>query len=188
MAGNLKRLTCLSMGGNPLATLRWYIGRRELNSAYSTRDNYASAELAFMPEQLDNRATLRCEATNVAIVDPMVASREIAVQFPPSFVHVKVRPENPRDGQNATLVCETASSKPAATVTWWSNGIRLDGASETIVDGGENEGFITSSHLTLGIHSNHHGQVVTCQAKNMHINKQIRHDIVLSVSRKCIAG
>ena len=128
-AGNLKRLTCTSIAGNPLATLRWFSGKRELPSVYTTRDNYASAELAFVPNQVDNGAELRCEATNVAIQDsdssPFISSRQLNVQFAPAYVQVSISPEQPKAGQNATLICETGSSRPAATIDWWSNGQKV---------------------------------------------------------------
>jgi hypothetical protein len=96
---------------------------------YTTRDNYASAELAFVPEQADNRAELRCEATNVAIEDsdssPFVASRQLNVQFAPAYVQVSILPESPKSGQNATVICETGSSRPSATIDWWSNGQKV---------------------------------------------------------------
>ena len=49
-AGSLKRITCTSISGNPLATLKWFNGDKELVSIYLTRDNYASAEVAFVPK------------------------------------------------------------------------------------------------------------------------------------------
>ena len=51
-AGKLKRLTCISMSGNPLAKLTWYVGVRQVASVYSTVDNYATAELALIPDQV----------------------------------------------------------------------------------------------------------------------------------------
>lgn len=96
---------------------------------YTTRDNYASAELAFVPNQVDNGAELRCEATNVAIQDsdssPFIASRQLNVQFAPAYVQVSISPEQPKAEQNATLICETGSSRPAATIDWWSNGQKV---------------------------------------------------------------
>lgn len=127
--GSLKRLTCISIAGNPLASLSWYIGQRELPSVYTTRDNYASAELAFIPQQAHNGQELRCEATNVAIEDsdssPYETSRQLNVRFSPAYVQVSILPDAPKAGQNATLICETGSSRPAATIDWWSNGKKV---------------------------------------------------------------
>ena len=185
----MKRLTCTSIAGNPLATLKWYSGQRELPSIYTTRDNYASAELAFVPDQVDNGAELRCEATNVAIEDsdnsPFVASRQLNVQFAPAYVQVSIMPENPKAGQNATLICETGSSRPAATVDWWSNGKKLTkDATEMVVDGGDHGGYVTSSHLLITLTPEHHGAVITCEANNRIVKKRVHKDITLSVKRK----
>ena len=40
------------MSGNPLAKLTWYVGVRQVASVYSTVDNYATAELALIPDQV----------------------------------------------------------------------------------------------------------------------------------------
>ncbi len=117
-AGNLKRLTCTSISGNPLATLKWYVGDKELNSIYVTRDNYASAEVSFVPRWTDNGAQIRCEATNLAMTKPEIAMRKLNVNFAPETVKLTSRPERPRAGYNVTLVCETATSRPASTITW----------------------------------------------------------------------
>ena len=92
-----------------MATLKWFNGDKELVSIYLTRDNYASAEVAFVPKGQDNGGQLRCEATNMASMQPLVVKRNLTVDFAPEFVKVSVRPDRPRAGHNATLVCETVS-------------------------------------------------------------------------------
>lgn len=182
-AGSLKRLTCTSISGNPLATLKWFNGEKELVSIYLTRDSYASAEVAFVPRGSDNGGQLRCEATNVASTVPLVVTKNISVDFGPEYVKVSVRPQRPRAGHNATLVCETASSLPSASITWWTNGERLEGATEMIVDG-DYGGFVTSSHLQLTLTAQHHGVVVTCDASNGLPDQRAHDAITLSVSHK----
>ncbi len=182
-AGSLKRITCTSISGNPLATLKWFNGEKELVSIYLTRDNYASAEVAFVPRGSDNGGQLRCEASNVASGKPLVATRNLTVDFAPEFVKVSVRPDRPRAGHNATLVCETAPAYPAASITWWTNGERLKGATEMIVDG-DYGGFVTSSHLQIALEANYHGVVVTCDASNGIANQRAHDAVTLSVSRK----
>ena len=90
-AGSLKRITCTSISGNPLASLKWFNGDKELNSIYLTRDNYASAEVAFVPKGSDNGGQLRCEATNMASMEPLVAIRNLTVDFAPEFAKITVR-------------------------------------------------------------------------------------------------
>ena len=62
------------ISGNPLATLKWFNGDKELVSIYLTRDNYASAEVAFVPKGQDNGGQLRCEATNMASMQPFYSA------------------------------------------------------------------------------------------------------------------
>ena len=183
-AGNLKRLTCISMAGNPLAKLTWFIGKREVQSVYQTVDNYASAELALVPDQADNGAEIRCEASNAAIEDPFATSKVLNVEFAPKFVSVSIRPEHPKAGQNVTLICETASSRPAASIQWWYDGQKLEGATEMVTEGGDNGGSVTTSHLQVGLTPEHHGAIVTCDASNKIVNKRVHQELKLSVSRK----
>ena len=123
----------------------------------------------------------------MASMEPLVAKRNLTVDFAPEFVKVSVRPDRPRAGHNATLVCETASSYPAASITWWTNGEKLDGATEMIVDGAYG-GFVTSSHLQLSLTPQHHGVVVTCDASNDIANQRAHDAVTLSIARKCAAA
>ena len=186
IAGSLKRITCTSISGNPLATLKWFNGDKELVSIYLTRDNYASAEVAFVPKGQDNGGQLRCEATNMASMQPLIATRNLSVDFAPEFVKISVRPERPRAGHNVTLVCETDSSYPTSTITWWTNGEQLEGATEMIVDG-DHGGFVTSSHLQLRMTPEHHGVVITCDASNGIMNQRAHDAITLAVARKYLS-
>lgn len=176
----------MSVSGNPLAKLKWFVGKRELPSVYSTVDNYASAELAFVPKQEDNMGKLRCEASNPALKHPIFVEKNLNVQFSPALVSVSVRPEHPKAGQNVTLICETASSRPKASITWWADGQQLQGATEMVVDGSDDGGFVTTSHLQLTLSPEHHGTAVTCDARNSILNKRTHQEIRLTVSRKLI--
>ena len=197
------------MSGNPLAKLTWYVGVRQVASVYSTVDNYATAELALIPDQVkdflsstflvlvsstllllqtENGAHLRCEATNAALAGdsgPFVVSRVLNVEFPPSDVNLSIRPSAPKAGQNVTLTCISGSSRPASTIEWWYNGTRLEGATEMITEGGANGGFETTSTLLYVLKPENHGGVVSCRAQNPTAPNEPAHkDIKLSVARK----
>jgi hypothetical protein len=77
----------------------------------------------------------RCEATNLAMPTPEVVFRRLDVDFAPDYVKVSAMPEKPRAGYNVTLICETATSRPASSITWWHNGEKLSGAAEKVVEG-----------------------------------------------------
>jgi hypothetical protein len=184
-AGSLKRVTCTSVAGNPLATLKWFMGDRQLRSFTVTKDNYASAELELVPQRTDNGQELRCEASSIALETPLAATVAVAVQFAPDYVKVALAPETPRSGDNVTLTCETASSRPSAGVTWWHNGERLRGATERVAESGEADGgSITTSTLLLTLTAQHHGAVVTCEAGNPAVERRVHDAITLSVHRK----
>ena len=91
--GTTFRLSCMSMGGNPLATLKWYKKgsnkevtsypwkanyltrahmkdielHSQLKSENSASGNVASAKLEMLAKREDNGKELRCEATNPAL-------------------------------------------------------------------------------------------------------------------------
>ena len=183
VAGNLKRATCTSLAGNPLAKLEWFIGDRKLESRYFTKDNYASAELDFIPRPSDNGEEIRCVASNVALAAPMTERVRVGVHFAPSAVKIRLLPDAPRAGSNVTLVCETTSSNPPARVTWWHNGERL-AASAAEETEGRFFGKVTTSELVIEATAAHDGAVVTCEAANGAADKRVHDAITLGVNRK----
>ena len=198
-AGSMKRLTCTSIAGNPLAELRWFVEppnfnptkvgsaleRRELNSFYSTRDNFATAELEYIPKPEDNGGRLTCEATSPALSRPMRAFAEVVVLFSARSVKISADPERPRGGKNVTLTCETdpAGSNPASAVSWWHNGEKLEPVSEMILDG-KYGGFVTASYLQIRLTPQHNGAVITCEAVNQKLGHEIHDALTLNVERK----
>ncbi|XP_059086903.1 synaptogenesis protein syg-2-like [Tigriopus californicus] len=182
-AGVLKRVTCTSLAGNPLATLKWFLNDRPLESFDSTKDNYASAELEFVPRNADNGASLRCEASNAALTDPLSATKHVKVQFSPKFVKIALDPEHPQSGMNVTLSCETDNSYPASELAWWHNGERLQSATDMVLDG-DFGGYITTSYLQLSLTAQHDGAVVTCEASNPAVQNRVHDAITLSVAHK----
>ena len=183
MSGSLKRVTCTSIAGNPLATLKWFMGDRQLQSYYVTKDNYASAELELIPSPSDNLEQLRCEASNLALTNPLVETRDLSVKFPPTTVKVTSNPEKPSAGRNITLTCDTGPSNPRAVVVWWINGHRLNSEKDIYVDGNYG-GIVTTSQLTLSVNADHDGTVVTCEASCEGIKQKVHDAITLSVNRK----
>ena len=166
--------------------MKWFNGDQPLVAIQLTRDNYASAEVAFIPKGSDNGGQLRCEASNMAMEQPLVASRNLKVDFAPEYVKIDIRPARPRAGHNATLGCVTAPSYPPATISWWTNGEKLDGATEMITDG-EYGGKVTESWLHLSMTAQHHGVVITCDASNEIANQRAHDAITLSIARKFIS-
>ena len=116
----MRRILCTSVGGNPLATIKWYLGSDEIRSAYAMRDNYATATLDMSVNMTDNGAVYRCVVTSKVITEPLEKSIRTSVKFPPSFVNINVEPNILRAGEKATLSCETAEANPPSVVVWLS--------------------------------------------------------------------
>ena len=73
-------------------------------------------------------------------------------------------PKEPKSGSQVELVCETGSSNPESAVTWWRDGLLLNGHQDGIIDGLYG-GKTTRNILRLNVTSEDDGAVLTCQGK-----------------------
>ncbi|XP_055938972.1 nephrin-like isoform X2 [Argiope bruennichi] len=174
--GSTQQMSCVSQGGNPLPTLKWFKKDKEIESTTTTNNNVVTAEVSITVDDNDNGVEFRCEASNSASLLPMVATTRLTVYFPPSAVNIKVKPQRPKAGQKVTLICECASSNPQADITWWKDGFLIHGTPDGIFDA-PNGGRSTKNILQLNVTSQDDGAVYTCQATNPEL-KQSAHDAV----------
>ena len=49
------------------------------------------------------------------------------VPVPPETVKIKIIPPELKPGIEATMICDSSSSNPPATISWWRDGIAVDG-------------------------------------------------------------
>jgi len=101
----------------------------------------------------------------------------------PSSLKISTRPKELKEGESATLTCETASSNPPAKVTWWRDGISLSSQSNSTKDG-KYDGYKTISTLALDLSSELHNAVYTCQATNPLVRRSEHEAVTLSVTCK----
>ncbi|XP_054154061.1 nephrin-like isoform X2 [Oppia nitens] len=181
-AGSLQRLTCVCNGGNPLCNLKWFKGETEIISGttVSTNGNVVSNEIAIITKDSDNGAQYRCEASNSATIEPLIAIIQLTVHFPPSGVFIKMSPKQPKAGTHVELVCETGSSNPESVVTWWRDGFLLNGHQDGIIDGLYG-GKTTRNILRLNVSSDDDGTVLTCQATNRVLQQSVHDATTLSI-------
>ncbi|KAF2366197.1 Fibronectin type III [Trinorchestia longiramus] len=164
--GDRHRLTCVSNGGNPRATLTWFKGSTKLASTSTHQDEDSSvAELDIVLQESDNGATYKCEAKNPASSEPLTNSTTLTVAFPPASVQVTVTPDSIHAGHNVTLSCVSSSSYPTANVTWWRDGALLLGG-QWNTKNGLHGGTVTSYSVNIIVNSDDDGAVFTCQAGN----------------------
>lgn len=64
-------LVCRSRGGNPPAQLIWYRNGEQINMAYRTSTRVSENVYSFTAEATDNKATYRCEASNIMSPAPL---------------------------------------------------------------------------------------------------------------------
>nr|XP_040233680.2 nephrin isoform X1 [Anopheles coluzzii]XP_049464367.1 nephrin isoform X1 [Anopheles coluzzii]XP_049464368.1 nephrin isoform X1 [Anopheles coluzzii] len=179
-AGSVQRLQCTSSGGNPLATLTWYKNDKKLNTPTKTTDKSVSSEISILVNATDNQAKYRCEAHNSATEIPMSASRTLAVNFPPETVKIKIIPPELKPGIEATLICDSSSSNPPATISWWRDGIAVDGMNNSSKPGLWG-GTVSSLELKVNISQDMDGNVYTCQSANEALQRNVHEAIKLQV-------
>lgn len=78
-AGTLQRITCAAMGGNPLAKVVWYKGKRKLDSINTKTGTISTSEISIVVEENDNGAEYKCKASNSATKTPLVAKIKLNV-------------------------------------------------------------------------------------------------------------
>ncbi|MPC36674.1 Nephrin [Portunus trituberculatus] len=84
--GSEQVITCVSIGGNPVAHLQWYRNGQKIVSSLHNVDGVSSAEVLIIAEPEDNGAQYRCEAHNAAAASPVSVSTTLVVYFPPENV------------------------------------------------------------------------------------------------------
>ena len=181
----MKRLTCISMAGNPLADLTWFKGDVKIEGTTTIKDDgdYSKSELTIIANRTDNGLEYRCEATNPASPDPKMTSTTLAVRFKPAGVKITVSPEKPKAGKKAVLTCESGSSNPTASIVWRYKGQRLTGSDE-LVKAGDFGGNITVNLLEIDVTPEHQGAVYICEAKNLELQQSVHDAETLSVKCK----
>ena len=182
----MKRLTCISMAGNPLADLTWFKGGVKVEGTTTIKDDgdYSKSELTLIANRTDNGLEYTCEASNPATPDPKKTSMTLAVRFKPAWVKTSVSPESPKAGKKAVLTCESGSSNPTATIVWRYNGQRLQGSDE-LVKAGDYGGNVTVNLLEIDVTPEHQGAVFICEAKNLELQQSVHDAETLVVKCKC---
>lgn len=72
-------LVCRSYGGNPPAQLIWYKNNRQVVSQYTTSGRDSASTYRFKVQPGDNKARLRCEASNTISDKPLKKEIDLTV-------------------------------------------------------------------------------------------------------------
>ncbi|XP_063441926.1 synaptogenesis protein syg-2-like [Mytilus trossulus] len=184
-AGSAKSLKCVSSGGNPTATLKWFKGNEELTSEPQVNvGNVVTSDLIYVPKPSDNQAEIKCTASNEATSVPLERKLTITVYFPPMSVNITFSPPEPKSGQVLRLTCTSGPSNPAASIIWVKSGTRMRGTNQgnTPSDHG---GYTTTNILEIASPSyDDHGAAFFCEAKNLVLDKGWSDAVTLNVKFK----
>ncbi|XP_069171772.1 uncharacterized protein [Procambarus clarkii] len=120
VAGVRVKLVCTSEGGRPPPNVTMYKRGEMLAVDGGHEHNLSTARAQVQVTKVDNGADVLCLVSNPATPTPMAAHTTLNVHFPVSEVRVWVRPTTVDAGHTAILICETSSSSPPASVTWYS--------------------------------------------------------------------
>ncbi|KAL8598029.1 hypothetical protein ACOMHN_062627 [Nucella lapillus] len=180
-ANELERMTCIAVGGNPEAVLKWYKNDQLMTDAvYKVIGNIAQSDIGVVARPDDNGAVYKCTATNAATTTPLVDTVTLTVLFPPTSVTITSSTNQPRAGQGMNLTCVSSSSNPAAEILWVKGGKRIQGVNRGVTNaqhGGKN----TTNVLHFIPTSADHNAVYGCRATNTLLGLSVNDAVTLSV-------
>ncbi|KAG7187933.1 hypothetical protein KM043_013897 [Ampulex compressa] len=184
-AGTVLKLMCTATSGNPPAILTWYKNDRKVSGTTRTKDHAVSSELTILVNASDNNARVRCEAMNSATEIPLIKVLVLKVNFPPDKVKISRDPQDLHAGQEGKIICESSSSNPPAEMSWWKSGIPIPGTKNGTKPG-LHGGYLSFIELTLDLTEDMNGEIYTCQARNVEMERSIHDATTLDVLYKPI--
>lgn len=90
-------------------------------------------------------------------------------------------------GIEATLICDSSSSNPPAKITWWKDGIPVEGVNATSKSGLWG-GTVSSLDLKINVTQDMNEVVYTCQSNNEALQRSVHEAITLQVLCKYTIG
>lgn len=103
----------------------------------------------------------------------------------PENVKIRIDPDELVPGIEAVMTCDSSSSNPAATISWWKDGIPVEGFNETSKPGLWG-GTVSSLDLKVNVTQDMDGVVYTCQSHNEALQRSVHEAISLKVLCKYI--
>lgn len=98
----------------------------------------------------------------------------------PETVKIRKDPAELKPNEDATLTCDSSSSNPPAKLSWWREGIPVQGLPNTIKPG-LHGGKVSSIELKLNVTEQLNGIVYTCQATNDALERSVHDAITLQI-------
>lgn len=99
---------------------------------------------------------------------------------------IRIEPEELVPGVEATMICDSSSSNPPATISWWKDGIPVEGVNNASKPGLWG-GTVSSLDLKVNVTQDMNGVVYTCQSNNEALQRSVHEAISLQVLCKCLS-
>ncbi|XP_023226678.1 synaptogenesis protein syg-2-like [Centruroides sculpturatus] len=181
--GDLQRLICVVLGGNPPANLKWYRGDREISAPVSISGSGVSSELVFRVDASDNGISYTCKAFSPAISQPLETSVTLTVYFPSEKVLLSVDPQIPKEGQTVTLVCQTGSGNPKPVITLLRNN-KIEEEYYEEIHNASHGGLAVKSRIVFVARPSDDGARFICRTKSDVFPDTVEAQIILRILYK----
>lgn len=93
---------------------------------------------------------------------------------------IRVEPIELLPGVEATLICDSSSSNPPAKLSWWKDGIPVEGINNASKPGLWG-GTVSSLELKVNVTQEMNGIVYTCQSNNEALQRSVHEAVSLQV-------
>ncbi|XP_037921192.1 kin of IRRE-like protein 1 [Hermetia illucens] len=173
--GHVMSLRCEVYGGKPTPVVSWQRDGIPIISEtnHVPGGRYVESEIMLGPlgrEDLNSRLT--CRATNHPRATPVEAVVQIDMNFAPLNIKLLGAHQPLSAGRRYELLCQSAGSRPAAAITWWLDGQRLETTTETT----SSDGNQTTSTLSITLSRADAGKYLSCRAYNQAVPSDTLED------------
>ncbi|XP_076335558.1 protein turtle-like [Tachypleus tridentatus] len=157
-------LRCIAKGAKPSPTVTWWRDSIQIDDSFqemqdhTVRNDYIVQELS----KEDLMAEITCQASNTNLTSPKIASVFIDMNLKPVNVRLISTRRHFSAGRQFGVECQTTGSRPPAHITWWLGTRKMEGAMETVRDGGNR----TVSNLVFTPSSDDNGKYLSCRVEN----------------------
>ncbi|XP_076328672.1 cell surface glycoprotein MUC18-like isoform X2 [Tachypleus tridentatus] len=161
--GSRAVLRCIAEGGKPPPAVTWWRHSVLIDNHYTEIDsNRVENQLFLDLSRQDFRISLMCQASNTNLTSPNNVTVNVDMNLKPLDVHIMHTEQHFSAGQRASVQCRTSGSRPAAHISWFKDGQRMNWSKEVT----DPKGLWTISTLELTPSSGDNGKYLSCHAIN----------------------